>query len=231
MDRDKIVGNIISTFSRLRVDATKLFSEKSIIEKAEIMIEEFFELKFIPYIIRLKKEIISLPPDDYTIIAIDSWLKELNKSIIDLSTSNALEGYAEVRYIQQKYIPKLVETLKDTKLEILETHFSFNGQDKKQHQPFLTNSKTLLSQSAIAYMFTQLYNFNAISRDISIEEAIVLYCNLMGGNNDEVSGLILHDSESHRLTSKVTIEDLQLVSKLMKSILARTESDIQKTVK
>jgi hypothetical protein len=227
MDRDKTVSAIISKFSELKKEFNELFSEERIIEKAELMIEEFFESKFNPFLQKLNKDITSLPLDDYTLIAIDLWTKDLNKKNIE---NEDLSTFAEVKYINQKYLPKLIDELKNLKLKILEDLFHNESSGSKNSQNILINyRKQVLSVNALAFLFTQLHNFNVIPNTSSLEESINLYCDLIGVPQEQIKEIVNQDNESMRLFANANVEELQVLSKILKSILSRTENQIHQS--
>jgi hypothetical protein len=224
MDRDKTVSAIIIKFSELKSEFNELFSEERIIEKADLMIEEFFESKFNPLINRMIKEITALPHDDYTLIAIDTWIKDLHKKHI---ANENLNAFAEVRYIHEKYIPKLIVELKNIKLKILEDHFNTESPTAKSPHVLLKNyRKQALSANALAFLFSQLHNFNVIPNSDSLDGSIKLYCELVGIEYNNFFELLTLEDESLRLSASASVEELQILSKVLRSILSRTESQI-----
>jgi hypothetical protein len=229
MERAKIVSQTISTFNELRAQANDVFSAQTILPHADMMIEEFFEAKLNPFIRSTKKRILLLPPNDYTIISIDSWIKALNKDLETLKNNPSEKEYAEVVYIQQKYIPMFADELKELKLEILEVLFKLEeNQEQNMKNPVnISDGKAVISAGGVAFFIAQLYNFNAIRQDIPSSAVSKVIGPLMGSDPDQVDELLFFDRANHRMAGKSTNEDLANLGKLLRSIIARIENQIK----
>jgi hypothetical protein len=229
MDRSQIVSQTIRTFNELRSQAAEIFSEDSILDHTEVMIEEFFEAKFNPYLRKLMGVIVSLPVNDYTVIALDLWIKDIGNQISIIENGPRETDYPEVVYLKGKYLPKLVSSLAEIKLELLEQLFS--TEDNTEHnenlrKPYLEQD-TVLSANEAGFLLSQMINFRIIRTDISPSTASKVMGPLMGIDPCIIEKSIVFDKTNHRYTASISTDELILLSKVIKSILARIENQIK----
>jgi len=139
MSRAQIINQTIQSFNSLRNQTDKLFLETNSNSEINIMANELFESKLNPFLRELYKTIRNIPLNDYTVIAIDSWIKELNCRIETIkSDADNANG------IPVKYLPKIIDTLNDIKLEILELllseHAPSEGSNENQYNSIESES-------------------------------------------------------------------------------------------
>ncbi|MFO8021906.1 MAG: hypothetical protein R6U65_05515 [Perlabentimonas sp.] len=229
MERAIIVNKIINVFNEKQKQAEYLFSAESIVPSAGVMIEEFFEAKLNPFLRDLKQEISGLPPDDYCIIEIDSWVKTLNQQLTSINEDDIGKEFAESVYIKRKYIPKLITYLKDIKLELIEKLFDIPTDNVKTSNETVIINKvnSILSAGSIAELVAQLCNFNVISGDVEPDDLSEVFARLTGCSAPEIRRRLKYNSKNHRLETEISLEEMLALRKVIKSISARLENDIQ----
>ncbi|MFP4556878.1 MAG: hypothetical protein ACLFNU_08420 [Bacteroidales bacterium] len=229
MDRASIINRVINVFNKKQKQAEYIISAESIIPEAGIMIEEFFEAKFNPFLRELKREILELPLDDYSIIEIDTWIKSLSQNLDDIENGDIVKEFAELVYIKRKYIPKLIRHLKDIKLELIEKLFDINSGNIETSKESVIFDRELsgLSAGSTAELIAQLCNFNVITGDIGSEELADIFTSLTGCTASEIKNKLTYNGESHRYASNSSLEELIALRKVIKSIAARLDNDIR----
>lgn len=221
MSRAQIISKTIKTFNILRNQTDDLFLEAHGYGKAEIMGNELFESKLNPFLRELRKVVIDIPLNDYTVIAMDSWIKQLNAKIevakSEINNTNSLII---------EYIPHIIDTLNEVKLELLELLLSENdnleGDNKSQYRPI--DSKSPLTPKGVALLIVQLQNFGVIRHDIPSESITELMAPLFGFEPSEIGQHISYDKDNRRHFAKVDGDDLNSLVKIMKSIIGRIEN-------
>ncbi len=226
MDRTKLVRQIILCIKQLKEESGLLFTADNIIHTSGLMVEEYFLQKFNPFLDRVKSEIKNLPPDEYLAIELDAWIKLLKAKYDTLENDDHIEEYAEVLYIKQQFYPKLIDVLNDLKLEVLEGEFDA----RTDAAISFINSKIelgpntlVVSPSVVAALISLLYNFNVLAQNQDIKVLCSAFSKITGYNPDDLQSYLSVDGESGRLKAKVNIEDLRVLHKLLKSMMARTE--------
>lgn len=226
MDRTKLVQRIIICIKQLKEEADELFKPDNIISHSDLMIEEYFLQKFNPYLDKVKHDIKELPPDEYLAIELDVWIKMLDSKLKIIKSDSYFEKYAEVLYIKQTFYPKLMDFLRELKLEVLENEFdartdvSVNLRSSKIE--FGPNT-LVVSPSVVAALVSLLYNFNVLSPNQDMEQLHRVIAQITGFNREQIAGLLEMDINSGRLKAKVSTDDLKFLSKLLRSMAARTE--------
>lgn len=218
MSRAQIISQTIQSFNHLRSRTDELFTTNG---KAEIMANELFESKLNPFLRDLHKTIREIPLNDYTIIAIDSWIKQLNGKIETTKTNTA-----NTSNVTLKYMPSIINTLNEVKLEVLELLLTENenleDSNKTQYRPI--NSKSPLTPKGVAMLLVQLQNFGVIRHDIPFSSIIEVLAPFLGCEASEIEQHIYFDKENRRQSAKVSRDDLSSLVKIMKSIIGRIEN-------
>lgn len=218
MSRAQIISQTIQSFNHLRSRTDELFTTNG---KAEIMANELFESKLNPFLRDLHKTIREIPLNDYTIIAIDSWIKQLNGKIETTKTDTA-----NTSNVTLKYMPSIINTLNEVKLEVLELLLTENenleDSNKTQYRPI--NSKSPLTPKGVAMLLVQLQNFGVIRHDIPFSSIIEVLAPFLGCEASEIEQHIYFDKENRRQSAKVSRDDLSSLVKIMKSIIGRIEN-------
>jgi len=224
MDRAQVVSQTIATFNTLRDQVANLFSEESILSQSELMIEEYFEAKFNPFLRKAKVTIESIPLNDYTVVAIDLWLKNLKSSIDHLETGDHGLRHAESVYIHQKYLPRLISFLENVKLEILERIFKTQEHDSNPEVVSTNTNHKGLAPGALSSLIAQLLNFGVIRNDLSPDVLAKVLAPIVGCTTDDIALNLTYDRVNHRFTGNATTPELASLAKLMRSIAARIEN-------
>ena len=137
MSRAQIISKTIQSFNHLRSRTDELFAESTSNGKVEIMANELFESKLNPFLRELYKTVREIPLNDYTIIAIDSWIKQLNSKIE--TTKNSLNDTGNFTL---KYMPSVIDSLNEVKLEVLELLLTetenLEYTNKNQYRPLVS---------------------------------------------------------------------------------------------
>ncbi|HNV51656.1 MAG TPA: hypothetical protein PKM28_02085, partial [Tenuifilaceae bacterium] len=81
----------------------------------------------------------------------------------------------------------------------------------------------VVSPSVVAALISLLYNFNVLAQNQDIKVLCSAFSKITGYNPDDLQSYLSVDGESGRLKAKVNIEDLRVLHKLLKSMMARTE--------
>jgi len=227
MERAKVLNLIINQIKTLREETTTLFSKEFIVPKAEIMVEEYFEAKLIPFLEKITTHIRNLPEDEYIIVSLDTWIKDLQDQLKQIEESVIIDEFAEVLYIRQKFLPILVDKLQDLKLEMLEREF------RTYESEITTNQKTsflpedlALNPDGIAVIVTLLYNHRIIKPSISLDEICNNFSKLTGYKNEQILSYIQRDSTNARLISNAQLDELERIAKLIKVMSVRIETSI-----
>lgn len=231
MDRAQVVSKTISTFNSLRSKAAELFAEENIIGHSDLMIEEFFEAQFNPFVRDVHKAIMDVPANDYTIIAIEQWVKALARQAEQLESGNHKLEHAEAFYIHQKYIPVLANELNDAKLKLLEKLFSDESHQVSDEGSKLVEQKSNLKPAGVACFLAQLMNFGVVRTDIPTETLLSILAPVMGYSSEEIEGSLLFDKENHRFTAKANAQELEALAKVVRSMAARIENQLSVTLK
>jgi len=224
MDRAQVVSQTIATFNTLRDKATELFSEESILSRSELMIEEYFEAKFNPFLRKAKATIESIPLNDYTVVAIDSWIKNLKVSIDHLEGGTHSLRHAESVYIHQKYLPQLVNFLGNVKLEVLESIFKTHEEVSAPTPISTVKNHKGLAPGALSSLIAQLLNFGVFRNDLSPDMLARVLAPVLGCNAEDIANNLTYDKESHRFAGSGSAQELAALAKLMRSIAARIEN-------
>ena len=226
MDRAKIVSQTIAAFKLLRHQADEIFSEQSILSRSQVMIEEYFESKFNPFLRGLQSTIASIPQNDYTVIALDTWLKALSKQLDSIEGAPLETAYPEVIYIRQQYFPRLIDKLTDIKIELLERLFTpeENLPDDSVEKVIRVDTETVLTPGSAAFLVAQLYNFKVINPEISPSTIAKIFGPMVGCDAQSIELAIAYDRTNHRFTAKANGEELVVLSKILRSISARVEN-------
>lgn len=229
MDRAKILNQVINQIKQLREEGNHLFSNEIIVPKAEYMIEEFFEAKFNPFLEKVSLQIHSLPHDEYIIVSIDTWIKDLNDQIKRIENSIPEDEYAEVLYIRQKYIPILIDKLSDIKLDLLEHEFNAHDEDiKKQWPSKAIEDDSILQPDGIALVASLLYNHRIMKSSLSIDDICDHFSKLSGYPSSQIKKYIGFDDTHARLVVKPNTDDLLRLQKVIKAMGVRVDSIIAK---
>ncbi|MGE0079108.1 MAG: hypothetical protein AB7S48_14720 [Bacteroidales bacterium] len=226
MERTKLVRQIILCIKQLKEESNNLFTPEIIIPNSGLMIEEYFFQKFTPFVEKVKNDIRRLPPDEYLAIEIDAWMKLLKVKYDALETDNQFEEYAEVLYIKQRFYPRLLEVLGDLKLEVLEGEFDARTDSSIS----LVNSKVelgpntlVVSPAVAAALLSLLYNFNVLAQNQDLQALCSSFSKMTGYSPNDLLLFLKAENESGRIKAKVNIDDLRVLHKLLKSMIARTE--------
>lgn len=226
MERAKIVSQTIAAFKQLRHQSDEIFSEESILSHTEVMIEEFFESKLNPFLRSLQLTIDNIPQNDYTVIALDSWLKALNKQLEITDGTPSETDYPEVIYIRQKYLPKLVDKLTDIKIELLEQLFTPEETlpNDSAEKVIMVDTDTVLTSGSAAFLVAQLYNFKVINPEIPPSTIAKIFGPMVGCEPQSIEMAITYDKTNHRFTANANGDELVMLSKILRSISARVEN-------
>lgn len=226
MDRTKLVRQIIICVKQLKEEANALFSAENIIHSSGLMVEEYFLQKFTPFLEKVKSEIKNLPTDEYLAVELDAWIKLLKVKFDAIETNIHKEEYAEALYIKQQFYPLLIQALIDIKLEVLEGEFDA----RTDLTISLNNSKVevgpntlIVSPAVTSALMSLLFNFNVLAQNQDLRILCSTFSKLTGYNADDLLSYLSVENESGRLKAKVTVEDLKILQKLLKSMSARTE--------
>ena len=220
MSRVQIISQTIQSFNRLRNQLDRLFSESDSNNAGDIMVDELFESKLNPLLREITKTILSIPLNDYILVATDLWIKELNGrvGIIKKDTSNASS-------LALKYIPKIIDALGEVKLEILELLLSDpHLEDVNKTQYRAIDSQSPLTSEGIAMLLVQLQNFGVVKPDIPMQTIINLFAPLLGCEAREIEQHIYFDEKNRRQSAKVDTDNLDSLIKILKSIIGRIEN-------
>lgn len=224
MDRAQVVSQTIATFNSLRDQVAELFLESSIVSKSELMIEEYFEAKFNPFVRQVQAEIRSVPLNDYAVVSIDLWVKSLNIQIDELDGGSHNFKHAESVYIHRKYLPELVRVLNDIKLELLENLYKSEALDNSVRPVRTFDTHRPISSGGVSALVAQLINFGVIRQDIPPDAIAKVLAPLMGFSPQDILNTLVYDRENHRYTANASAQELAILTKLIKSISARIEN-------
>ena len=224
MERARVIGQIIAVIKQLKKETNALFAPENILNHSELLIEEYFQQLFNPFIKKVKSSIRSLPPDEYLPIEIDSWIRVLMLKLAAIERGQHDDKYAEVLYIKQRFYPELIEVLKELQLEALESEFDARVDNEHLVKSQLGPNTIVLSLESVALLIAMLYNFNIISGAVPIDEICKSFAAMTGYNADDLKQLLRFDENSGRLTSIVKANDMDVLLKLLKSIGARIEN-------
>ncbi len=221
MSRAQIISKTIQSFNHLRSRTDELFAESTSNGKVEIMANELFESKLNPFLRELYKTVREIPLNDYTIIAIDSWIKQLNSKIE--TTKNSLNDTGN---FSLKYMPSVIDSLNEVKLEVLELLLTetenLEYTNKNQYRPLVSQSP--LTPKGIAMLLVQLQNFGVIRPDIPFASISEVLAPFLGCEANEIEQHIYFDKENRRQSAKANNDDLVPLVKIMKSIIGRIEN-------
>ncbi|HBI80856.1 MAG TPA: hypothetical protein DDY04_02660 [Bacteroidales bacterium] len=224
MERARVIGQIIAVIKQLKKETNALFAPENILNHSELLMEEYFQQLFNPFIKKVKSSIRSLPPDEYLPIEIDSWIRVLMLKLAAIERGQHDDKYAEVLYIKQRFYPELIEVLKELQLEALESEFDARVDNEHLVKSQLGPNTIVLSLESVALLIAMLYNFNIISGAVPIDEICRSFAAMTGYNAGDLKQLLRFDENSGRLTSIVKANDMDVLLKLLKSIGARIEN-------
>jgi len=224
MERARVIGQIIAVIKQLKKETNALFAPENILNHSELLMEEYFQQLFNPFIKKVKSSIRSLPPDEYLPIEIDSWIRVLMLKLAAIERGQHDDKYAEVLYIKQRFYPELIEVLKELQLEALESEFDARVDNEHLVKSQLGPNTIVLSLESVALLIAMLYNFNIISGAVPIDEICKSFAAMTGYNAGDLKQLLRFDENSGRLTSIVKANDMDVLLKLLKSIGARIEN-------
>jgi|GEM_PF-650189 len=224
MERAKVIGQIIAVIKQLKKETDELFAPENIINHSELLIEEYFQQRFNPFIKKVKADIRSLPSDEYLPIEIDSWVRILKMKLAAIERGQHDEKYAEVLYIKQRFYPELIEALKELQLEALEAEFDARVDRENLAKLQLGPNTIVLSLESVALLIAMLFNFNIISGAVPIDDICKSFAAMTGYNANDLRQLLRFDEENGRLTSIVKADDMDVLLKLLKSIGSRIEN-------
>lgn len=226
MERAAILNQIINEIKVLREEGIQLFSREYIVPNAEYMIEEYFEGKLNPYLEKITKQLRNLPPDEYTIVALDTWLKNLQDQLNRIEESVIIDEFAEVLYIRQKFLPVLVDKIQDLKLELLEREFNVQDLEIKSKWKTTNLSDELsLSPEGISVIISLLYN-QRIIKSGNIDAITALFSELTGYNKTEIQKQLEFDKSSARLKAGASLDELDRIVKFIQVMKVRVETMI-----
>lgn len=222
MDRANSLSKIIGTFDKLITEGKRLFASESILPNTSILIEEFFERSYNPYLKQAKRAIAELPIDDYIPISINKWIKSLRN---DLETSeyNQPEEFAEVFYIKQKYIPLLIEEIQNIKLEVLEKLYLAEITTDKEVKSEIAEPRISAQESAL--IISNLSNFGFFRQDVNLPEMLRIISPLVGISNYELEKNITINSTTSRMEVEASVKEYESVAKMLRAMAARLEND------
>ncbi|MBC7125737.1 MAG: hypothetical protein H5T24_08915, partial [Bacteroidales bacterium] len=150
MERAKAIGQIIAVIKQLKKETDELFAPENIINHSELLIEEYFQQLFNPFLKKVKADIRSLPLDEYLPIELDSWIRILKMKLVAIERGEHTEKYAEVLYIKQRFYPELIDVLKELQLEALEAEFDARVDREQLSKPILGPNTIVLSIESVA---------------------------------------------------------------------------------
>lgn len=224
MERAKVIGQIIAVIKQLKKETDELFAPENIINHSELLIEEYFQQLFNPFLNKVKADIRALPLDEYLPIEIDSWIRILRLKLVAIERGQHNEKYAEVLYIKQRFYPELINVLKELQLEVLETEFDARVDREQLAKPLLGPNTIVLSLESVALLIAMLYNFNIISGAIPIDDICKNFAAMTGYKAEDIKALLRFDEGNGRLTTIVKAYDMDVLLKLLKSMCARIEN-------
>lgn len=227
MDRAKVLNQIINQVKSIKEEGAQLFSKEFIIHDAEYMIEEHFEAKLNPYLAKVTKVIRDLPEDEYIIVVLDTWIKELQDQHKLIEDTIIVDEYAEVLYIRQKFLPVFIDKLQDIKLEMLEREFDVHSLDKKsekQKASFLED--TAVKPEGVAVIASLLFNQRVIRSNTSIDEICYHFASLTGHSEADIKKNLQFDENFARLHASASLDELDKILNLIKAIRVRVETNI-----
>ncbi len=223
-ERAKVIGQIIAVIKQLRKEADTLFSDAVILEKTDILIEEYFQQRFIPFLETVRTQVRLLPLDDYLPIELDAWIKLIELKLKAFEQGTHKEKFAEVLYIKQRFYPELIQVLKELQLEVLEAEFDARVDGEQSFKPNLGPNTIVISHESVALLIAMLYNFNLISGTTSIDKICQSFAEMTGYKVNDIRRILKFDESSGRLTTVVRAADMDVLLKLLRSMVARIES-------
>jgi len=227
MDRAVILNQLIIGIKNIREEGSKIFSSEFIIPNAELMIEEYFEAKFNPYLDKIPKQIRALPEDEYIIVLLDTWIKNLQDELNHVIENVIIDEYAEVLYIKQKYLPIMIERLLDIKLEMLEREFRVQSQESPNiTKAFAFSNEIALKPDGMAVLASLLYNHRIVKSSNSIDDLCIYLANLSGYQDYDIKKHLKFDSVNARLKADASLDELERILKIIKVMGVRIETSI-----
>ncbi|QKG80126.1 hypothetical protein [Tenuifilum thalassicum] len=224
MERAKKIGQIIAVIKQLRKETDELFTPDNIINQSDILIEEFFLQKLNPLIARIREQVRRLPVDEYLPIEIDSWIRLINLKLQAIESGNLQEKYAEVLYIKKRFYPEVVNALKELQLEVLEAEFEARVDSDSALKPTPAANTIVISHESLSLLISMLYNFNIIGGNVSVEEICRCFSMMTGYDANQLMNQLKFDESSGRLLSTVNANDMDVLIRLLKSIISRIEN-------
>lgn len=222
MERSKVLSKIILVIKQLKKEVHEVFRDENIITHSDLLIEEYFDQKFTPLVRNIVDKIRSLPQNEYLAIELEAWVKVIRARLNEFEQGVHSEKYAEVLYIKRHYYPKLIKVLNELKLEVLENEFDART-DKPDFRVDSGPNTLIISDEVVAALVALLYNFNLISAQNTLEDICRQFAGLTGFSAKDIYNRLSVEQQSGRLNAEISRNELEILAKLLKSMLSRTE--------
>lgn len=220
MERIDIVRRIIMTILGLRNAAKTLLAEW------DNMPESDLSARFNQLSEQIEAEISSLPPDEYTAMELEAWIRLL---YIRLNTLNSESPTPHLK----PYITNLIALLESTKVRVLEDEFDTRLEclpvgGKAPITPDGPNM-LMLQPSVIAAIISLAHSFSLFQPNLSPAELSQHVSTLTGYSATDIAQYLEIDQSTGRLKAKVDHESMQQTRRLISCMSERLRHVMQYT--
>lgn len=221
MERIDIVRRIIMTILGLRNAAKTLLAEW------DNMTESEFSTRFNQLSEQIEAEISSLPPDEYTAMELEAWIRLLYIRL------NAIDNDSPTLHLNQQYITELIALLESTKVRVLEDEFD----TRLECLPVGTKTPIapdgpdmlMLQPSVMAALLSLAHSFSLLQPSLSPAELSQHVSALTGYPANDIAQYLEIDQATGRLKANVDHESMQQTRRLISCMSERLRHVMQYT--
>ncbi|MBO7495146.1 MAG: hypothetical protein J6T98_01220 [Salinivirgaceae bacterium] len=219
MERADIVRRIIMTILGLRNAAKALLADWDSMSEAD------FSTRFNQLSEQIEAEISALPPDEYTAMEIEAWIRLLYIRL------NALDTSKSTLNLNQQYISELIALLENTKVRVLEDEFDarLDCLPVGAKAPIEPNGPEMLmvEPSVIAALMSLLHSFGLIQPNMEPAVLSRHVSAITGYSAAEIERFLEIDNATGRLKATVASEDMQQIRRIVSCMLERLRHIMQ----
>ena len=210
MERADIVRRIIMTIIGLRNAAKALMADFGTVS------DEEFNRRFNQLANQIESEITALPPDEYTAMEIEAWIRLLYIRLNGLERDNVPN-----LHLSRRYITDLIGLLTSTQLRVLEDEHDF----RLDAAPGGPSRNMLEVQPAVlAALMSNMHNMNLLRAHADPQQLCAHFAALTGYSPDEIARHVELYRATGRLKAQVGLDDMLRLQRIVQSMLERIDS-------
>ncbi|MBQ9470422.1 MAG: hypothetical protein IJU72_05660 [Bacteroidales bacterium] len=180
------------------------------------MPEDEFNRRFNQLSEQIEAEIAALPPDEYTAMEIEAWIRLLYIRLNGLERDNVPN-----LHLNRHYITELISLLSSTQLRVLEDEHDFRIDAAPSGA---ARSMIEVDPAVLAAMLATMHNLSLLRSNTDPQQLCAHFATLMGYNPDEIARHVELDRATGRLKAHVELGDMLKLQRIVQCMLDRINS-------